>query len=564
MISVDPKLERAKVVFADEKPCLVGIFGSVALLGSLMSAAASAEPTPAPPATVQRFDIGAIDVTGNSLLREVEIERAVYPHVGPGRSIADVEAARAALEQAYRAHGYDSVVVEIPPQSASSGVIRLAVTEARIASVTVTGVGAGAARSVRARTPALREGAVPDLTRAQAELAEANRFPGRQITPLLKPGKVPGTIDVELKVADQDPLHATLELSNDHSPNTRPLRLRGSIRDDNLWGLGHTISGTYVVAPQNRRNAEVLAGSYLAPIWNTPWSVLLYGYTSNSNVAALGGTNVLGDGYAVGIRAIYRLPSSGAFSQSANIGFDYKNFKETITLAQVADAVRTPIDYVPLVASYSASYAGDKTSLTSSLAVTAGLRPLSIGQIKVNGATADPEDVVLLDAFGNKRGSLRARSNFVHVNLDAEYTRSLPKDFVGVFRFSGQYADGPLISNEQFAAGGLTSVRGYLQSEAVGDDGAEAALELRSPSLAGLLGASVDELRFYGFTDAGYARLRDTAAEQISDYTLWSAGFGARFQLLKYLSGDISLAFPLTHGVRERQPYGGFTVKAEY
>ena len=36
---------------------------------------------------------------------------------------------------------------------------------------------------------------------------------------------------------------------------------------------------------------------------------------------------------------------------------------------------------------------------------------------------------------------------------------------------NGQWADGPLISNEQFAMGGLAGVRGYVDGQAYGDKG---------------------------------------------------------------------------------------------
>lgn len=505
----------------------------------------------------QRFDIGAIDVTGNTLLPQIAIERAVYPHVGPGRSVEDVEAARADLEKAYHALGYDSVVVAIPQQSASAGIIRLEVTEARIGAVKVTGVSGGAARRVIAGLPALGEGAVPNLTKAQGEITELNRLPNRQVTPLLKPGQQPGTLDVELKVDQKSPYHATVQLSNDHSPNTRPLRLLASLRDDNLWGLGHTISGTYVVAPQDRSNAEVFAGSYLAPIWGSSWSLLVYGYKSNSNVATLGGTNVLGDGYAIGARAILQLPSSAGFSHSLNFGIDYKDFNEDLVFG-TSDPIRTPIYYWPLVGSYQATLAGNKDVLNATLSVTANVRPASIGRTLVPGVT----DPVLVDAFGNKRGANDAQANFVHWNLDLDYTRTLPADFVGVVRFSGQLADGPLISNEQFAAGGLTSVRGFLQSEAIGDNGVSGTAELRTPSLN--FAGFVDELRLIAFTDVGYAHVLQASPEVDDSFTLWSAGVGTRFQFFKYLSGDLAVAWPLVKGSRERKPYAVFSVKAEY
>ncbi len=65
----------------------------------------------------------------------------------------------------------------------------------------------------------------------------------------------------------------------------------------------HTLSSTCLVDPQRRPAAEVYAGSYLAPIANSSWSVLVYGYKANNDVALLGGSQVLGNGYLIGARA---------------------------------------------------------------------------------------------------------------------------------------------------------------------------------------------------------------------------------------------------------------------
>src|SRR5829696_1792449 len=40
-------------------------------------------------------------VLGSKHLPRIEVEEAVYPYLGPGRTFADVEQARAALEKAY-------------------------------------------------------------------------------------------------------------------------------------------------------------------------------------------------------------------------------------------------------------------------------------------------------------------------------------------------------------------------------------------------------------------------------------------------------------------------------
>ena len=49
------------------------------------------------PAEVPTFDIWEFQIRGNSRLASIDIERSVYAHLGPEKTIEDVEKARAAL-----------------------------------------------------------------------------------------------------------------------------------------------------------------------------------------------------------------------------------------------------------------------------------------------------------------------------------------------------------------------------------------------------------------------------------------------------------------------------------
>jgi hemolysin activation/secretion protein len=62
------------------------------------------------------------------------IEEAVYPCLGPGRTVHDVENARSALEKAYQAKGYQTVAVQVPPQQVAGGVVVLQVVESNAGS----------------------------------------------------------------------------------------------------------------------------------------------------------------------------------------------------------------------------------------------------------------------------------------------------------------------------------------------------------------------------------------------------------------------------------------------
>lgn len=493
-----------------------------------------------PPA---RFDVNEYLVRGNHLLDTVEIEQTVEPYLGPNRSLDDVHAARDALQKVYQAKGYQSVVVEVPPQQVKDGVLLLQVTENSIGRVRVEGAKYHSPEAIRDAVPSLAEGRVPNFTQAQTELAQVNTQPGQQVVPMLKPGTLPQTMDVTLKVTDSYPLHASVEVNNDHSADTPELRTVANVRYDNLWQAGHTISATYIVAPQDRHAAEVYALSYLAPL-NSDWALLGSAYKSNSNANTLGGTTVLGKGNSETLQATRNLPLLGAYSQSLSFGISHKHFDQNITLGEQTSKV--PITYDPLSVTYSGQRSGERSSLGFSLT----------GNIGWSGQGSSRTD------FDNLR--YKAKDNYIYVHSDINYTHLLGKDFSIAVRGSVQLSDSPLVSSEQFAAGGASSVRGYLSAEETGDNGAVASVELRSPSLASAVGHFVDDWRFHLFLDGGRVLLIDPLPDQQSRFNLLSTGVGTRFSLFRVLSGQIEYAYPLHDGTRTRARSGQvlFSLKA--
>ncbi len=495
------------------------------------------------------FDVEAYDVDGNSLLDTLTIEKAVYPHLGPARSKTDIDNARQALEDAYHKRGYDSVVVEVPAQTVADHVVRLHVVETTVGRLRVTGTRFYSVEDVKRQTPALAEGASPNFQVAAAEIADLNRESGRQVTPLVQPGKAPGTVDVDLKVTETEPLHASLELTNDHPVDTTPLRLTATLRYDNLWQRGHTVSVSYAVAPEDRAQSQVFAGSYLALVPQSRWSILLYGYQSNSNVATLGDVTVLGKGYAIGMRGIDQLPPLGPVTQTLSVGFDFKHFYQLLASASTTAApTESAVDYWPLTAVYSVQLDTAASSTHASLGATAGLRTAARAEyvFQVNRAYAD--------------------GNFIHVNLDVDHTRNLPLGLVGDVHLTAQASNQPLLSGEQVSAGGLSSVRGYLQSAAVGDQGVVASLELRSPLINVAPRRWLDDWRMFGFGDFGQTWLEKPLADQKSQTLLYSAGLGARFQLFERLNGNVVLGVPLAavRGIDVGRPYTLVSLKSGF
>jgi hemolysin activation/secretion protein len=525
------------------------------------SSAKASAPTP------PKFDLEAYDVDGNTLLDTPTIEAAVYPFLGPDRTRDDVAAARDALQKAYQSRGYQSVVVEVPQQNARSGIVRFHIVEAPVGKLRVVDSQYHLPSRIKEQVPSLREGRVPNFTEAQKEVAELNRLPDSRVTPLVKPGRVPGTVDIDLKVNDALPVQASLEVNNDHSQNTSFLRTIPSVTYSNLWQLGHSFTATATLAPENINDSEVFSANYMAPIWDTPWTVMAYGYYSNSNVATLGGTNALGKGYGIGVRGILGLPQIsdfglGEFAETFTFGADFKQsyqdiyFGGKLSPCDAADQYfivpHCIIYYAPLFASYKLDQATASAATSITASVTAGIRGAGSGKV----------------AFQYLRAN--AQSNFVHANLEFTDLRELYGDVWLSSRVSAQISDQPLVPAEQFSLGGLTSLRGYLQSEAIGDDGIVGSLELRSPSLAALTNKYIDnpwidDWRFYVFTDDGVARVIDTLPGQQSTFGLASFGGGTRLQLFSHFTGDVLMGMPLRNGPATKawHPYTEFTVRAE-
>ena len=183
--------------------------------------AAGAPAVAAPVVEEINLDILEFVVEGNTVLPTADIEIAVTPFLGPNRRFKDVELARKALEDTYQRIGYQTVFVDVPEQKVEGGVIRLRVAEGRVERTRVVGSQYYALGQIRRTASELAEGSVPDFNRLQTQLAQLNRSADRQVAPVLRPGRTPGTVEVELSVKDRSPLHGDVELNNRAAPFTQ-------------------------------------------------------------------------------------------------------------------------------------------------------------------------------------------------------------------------------------------------------------------------------------------------------------------------------------------------------
>lgn len=501
------------------------------------SGATGTQRSASPPAgSTAPFDILEFDVDGNTVLDEVAIDDAVYPFLGPQRTREDVDRARAALEKVYVDRGFKTVAVIIPRQTVSQGVVHLDVVEGRVGRLKVTGSRYTSIVKLKQATPSLAEGSVPNFNDVQRQLTQLNQSGDRSVTPSIRAGAAPGSIDVDLLVQDHLPLHGTAEVNNQYSQDTTHLRVTGTLSYDNLFQEGQSLTVSYQAAPENEADARVLYASYLVPLGTSPFKLLIDGFHSGSNVTAEGGIDVVGKGTIGEIKGLLTLASSSTSYQAASLGVAYKHFDDQTQVAAPQSpggmqGFTTPVTYFPLSAGYSGLLR--HWDGVTQIDVTASFAVPEFG----SPGFPNPGGLTLNRAF------TPGQELYLRVNLSR--TQQLPLGFEGYVRFSGQASDQPLVNNEEFTIGGASSVRGYLEAETLGDRGYSGTAELRSPQLAsgfvrGML--HVQDFHVFGFVDGAQVFVLNALPGQSSKLSLESFGAGGNARLFDYLNGSVTYA----------------------
>ena len=483
------------------------------------------------------FSILELRVLGNSVLSAKEIEQTLYAYLGVHKTLQDVEAARQALESLYHQRGYGTVYVDIPEQTVDSGIVRLRVTEAKLRSIHVTGARYFSGREIKLALPAAAEGKAPSIPELQSQLSRLNAQSGdRAVVPVLKAGSVPGTVDLDLKVDDHLPLHASLELNNQYTASTVPLRAIAGVSYENLFARFDSIGLQYQTAPQDRRQVDVWMFNYASHLTDSD-RLALYYFKSDSSVATLAtadtSVTVLGNGQVTGARYIKQLASSDTSLHSLTFGLDYKNFLENIILKTATGSsggggtsgLATPITYANLSLGYSGGWRADWAQWTFSASSNFGIRGW---QNKVT-------------EFENKR--YKARPNYINYKSDGRIRFVLPASFSLQLRYSGQFAADPIISNEQFAITGVDGVRGYLEAEALADKGLKESVQLGFPQVKIL----DSKLMLDGFTflDYGTVNVVNPLPGEVTSTTLSSWGAGIDLSGYNHMTGSLVWAYPL-------------------
>ncbi len=512
----------------------------------------AAEAQPGPPAAAQDemsgFEVKTFIVEGSSLLSQEKIDEVLEKYKGQGRQMADMERARGALEKAYQALGFPTIVVTIPEQTIDEGTVRMQVIEGRLGQIRVTGNQYYPRFQILQKLPSLRLGNLIEEKKLVKELDAVNVNPDLKVTPVLKPGGELGNVNLELKVKDRLPLHAKLTGDNKGPFTTPANRLTAEVSYTNLWNADHIVSFQTIQTPTDWGAVQGYSGTYVAPI-RGPQNALAFYVSKVISNSILGGStlaispgnvSVAGNATVAGVRYFFPIFEGGATTHSLTFGADYKRLEKTEATfpGNLGTAVvLSPIQYLPLSLGYS-MVRPDPLGVTLFSVTAKSYWPILPGG-KKEDFTGDPNDP--FNKPGQRRG---ATGKFAVVQASLDRPQALPLGFNLLLHADGQWASEPLVPAESYFAGGADSVRGYVQSEAISDHALRGRAELTTPNL---IDVPIDmiwqrrrssevkiEWKVAAFYDVAQLWIAKAPIGQKDQFRLEGVGAGIRAQLVPY------------------------------
>jgi len=497
-----------------------------------------------------RFAVTTFQVEGNTILDQANIDRLLETHKGGERQMKDVEQARLELEKLYHSAGYPTVLVNVPEQTIENGVVRLQIVEGHLLSITVTGNEHYSWSNIRGKMPSLTPGALIYEPTFVKELAAVNGNPDLNVAPVLKPGEVPGTVDLELKVKDRLPVHGKLEADNKGPITTPRERMVAEIQHTNVFGGDEILTVNTVQTPTDWGAVQNYGMSFVYPVIWPNHILAIYGSKSKSSSVLAGAAitvggaadvAIAGNATVAGARYIFPVFPGGENTHQLSVGFDYKRLEKTE--ASFPDGgsavVLSPIQYTPASLGYTGFYP-DRYGLSKVAFTAKGYVAGLIGGGSKKDFAGDPNDP--FNHPGNRAGST---GTFAVLQGGLDRLQPLPEDFALNVHVDGQWASQPLIPAEQYFAGGMDSVRGYLTYEAIGDHAIRGRAEVVTPEV---LTIPVDRIwqrrkssdytlkvRFVTFYDTAKLWVAQAPPGQTSHFLLEGVGGGIRVKFPKDL-----------------------------
>jgi len=469
------------------------------------------------------FLLRGVAFRGNTVFSDDELMEVAEPFLGREVGLADLEELRYRLTRRYTDGGYvNSGAILEAGQRVDDGVVDFTVVEGRLSEIRVSGNG-------RLRPGYVTSRLWPDTEAPFNTNLLQERFLLLLQDPLIqrmdggiRPGADPGEAVLDMNVVRERPYGLTVAGDNRRPPSTGSLGGMATAWLRNLTGYGDFLDVSYGAS---EGASEVDAG----------WSFLL-----NSRDTRLSAR------YSYSENSVVEEPLKSIDIESESESFDvtlvhpfYRTLRHNLEMGAVLSLRESKTFLLGTPFSFSAGDENGKSRVTVLRLVQSYVDRTTDHALALRSTFSIGLD--LLDATVHG-GGVPDGKYFAWLG-QAQYAHRLGEKLGSlVLRGDAQLASDRLLTLEQFALGGATTVRGYRENELVRDNGFDVSAEWRYPLWrASSEGGSDKLLQAACFMDFGSAWNK---GEDPWDNRLHSAGLGLLWES-KWLDAQFYWAYDI-------------------
>ncbi|MGZ8243675.1 ShlB/FhaC/HecB family hemolysin secretion/activation protein [Methylomagnum sp.] len=476
------------------------------------------------------FAIKRYQIEGNTLIPQAEAEAAVQGLTCASCAFETIEKAIEALQNRYRAAGHGTVLVTVPEQELTEGVIRLQVIEPKIEAVQVQydppeGKDSFDEANIRASLPALREGEPVHTPEVSSNIQLANENPAKRIEAVLKTEDDPAKLQSAVQVNATPARKVFFTLDNTGTAETGEYRMGIGFQHANLFGLDHVATLNYITPVERPTDTNLYSASYRIPLYSLGDSIDLI--VSKSDVRAAttatvaGPLQFAGSGEIYGARYNLLLPRWGEYTHRLVFGVDYWEINNQCSLGTLGSQGCGPssadLTLIPASLTYNSQWIQAAQFVDFSFSFLHNIPGGPNGSARDYRA-ARPANI----------GTSGAPADYYLLRASLSWTRSLFDDWQIRLAANGQFTSDSLAYVQQFGLVGSSAVRGFYEREVTRDTGVVLNTEIYTPNYAPAVGVG-DNLRGLAFFDYGHGRSNPLPGELAQTIDLASVGAGFQF-----------------------------------
>lgn len=369
----------------------------------------------------------------------------------------------------------------------------------------------------------------------------------------IEEGVLKREIETNFVVEDSLPVHGVLYLNNFGSEATENWQVGATLQHLNLTNRDDVLTIDVPVAV-DFGSLVSFGASYSLPYFSGNggrWTTY-GGYSTLDTPNVVPAVDINGEGYFGGLQWSHNLIKNDGHLLSGSLGVVHRYIEDQLVV-QGFDTEPRSANVSPFSAAISYSQVKPDRLGGRNMFTVQGLANFG----GVLGASEDEEIQTLrpaaeADYLIARMQAARIQPLFGKLSDDG----TMDGQWVLFMKADGQFADGPLIPAEQIGVGGATTVRGYIEREFFGDDGAYANIEIRTPMVFGLFsnlfslpapeagGYPSDRIQGILFVDAGYTRIQTPLPSEDDGEAVYSAGLGFRFAFSDHTQLRFDWGFP--------------------